>query len=108
MRNGLYHVDFKTQRDFGAGVVHAIDGKLWGGDAGLYYVGNYTVAGDKLSASVRTDRHTKIPGLTSVFGIDRVNIRLEGTIRGDNVSCKGAAAEAPGISFEANLARVSD
>lgn len=108
MRDGLYKVHFKTPMGEGGGVVYTAGGKLWGGDAGLYYVGSYTEAGDKLTASVNTNRHTQWPGLASVFGVDRVTIALNGTVSGDTVTCTGTAAQAPGVQFGCVLTRISD
>ncbi len=108
MQDGLYKVDFKTPLGWGSGVVHAQGGKLWGGDAALYYVGTYSQSGKEVSASVKTFRHTQNPGIQSVFGRDQVSIQLKGMEDGNNVQCAGSAPEAPGVSFSALLSRVSD
>ncbi|PII38669.1 hypothetical protein T190_17185 [Sinorhizobium meliloti CCBAU 01290] len=108
MRNGLYRVHFQTPLGMGAGVVHATDGKMWGGDAGLYYVGSYSTEGDRLTAVVSTNRHTAHNGITSVFGVDKVTINLDGRVSGDSISAKGTSPQAPGLSFTAELSRVSD
>jgi len=108
MRDGLYKVFFATPLGAGAGVVHLMGGRLWGGDAGLFYIGKYQVAGEKLDAEVVTNRHTQIPGLVSVFGIDRVHIRLKGEVRNDTIQAIGTAVEAPGIQFRAELSRIAD
>jgi hypothetical protein len=108
MRDGLYKVQFRTQSAIGFGVVFAPSGTLWGGDAGLYYVGSYTVNGNKLSAKVETNRHSNPQGIVSVFGIDHVHIALEGTVNGDTISTTGKAAEAPAVSFQAILTRIHD
>ena len=108
MRDGLYRVQFQTQRGMGTGVVYTQGGKMWGGDAALYYVGSYTQTGDKLTANVMTDRHSQVAGIASVFGIDKVTITLEGTVKGDTVTCNGKAAQAPGVTFQATLSRISD
>jgi len=81
---------------------------MWGGDAGLYYVGTYQTSGNKLTATVNTDRHTHYPGLVSVFGIDKVTIALDGTVNGNVVSCAGKSPQAPGVAFQAVLTKVSD
>jgi hypothetical protein len=108
MRNGLYRVHFQTPLGMGAGVVHAVDGRMWGGDAGLYYVGTYTTDGDRLNATVATERHTNHPGVVSVFGVDKVTINLDGQIAGDSVNAKGSSPQAPGVGFSASLTRISD
>lgn len=108
MRDGLYKVLFQTPLGAGAGVVHLQAGKIRGGDAALYYVGSYQSDGEKFSADVVTDRHTQMPGIVSVFGKDKVHIRLTGKVSGDTVTVQGSAAEAPGVGFQATLARISD
>jgi hypothetical protein len=108
MRDGLYRVHFQTPLGYGAGVLHAAGGKLWGGDAGLYYVGSYELNGDNVTATVTTNRHTQHPGVQSVFGRDEVKISLKGVAEGDTAKFKGTAAEAPGVSFAAELKRIAD
>jgi len=108
MIDGLYKVEFGTQLGAGTGVVHLRDGRVWGGDMSLYYVGTYTLDGDRFAAEVRTDKHSTVPGLASVFGIDRVNIRLNGSVAGNSIRTNGTAAEAPGVSFQAHLTRLAD
>lgn len=108
MRDGLYKVAFQTQLGSGAGVIHLIGGRVWGGDAGLYYVGTFTQDGDRFTATVRTDKHTADPTIQSVFGIDRANIMLSGNTSGDSGQLTGTAAEAPGVTFRATLTRLAD
>ncbi len=108
MLNGLYRVHFQTPLGVGAGVVYASDGKMRGGDSGIYYVGEYSVDGDRLTAQVTTDRHTSIGDIVSVFGKDKVTIHLTGTINGDHVVTQGTSPDAPNVSFSANLQRISD
>ena len=70
--------------------------------------GPYKITGDKLTATVTTNRHTHYSGIPSIFGIDKVTIRLDGTVRGDTADCVGKADQAPGVAFHANLTRISD
>lgn len=108
MKDGLYKVHFKTPAGQGAGVVILTGGKLRGGDSSIYYSGNYAIAGDQFTAQVATDAHTKFPGIASVFGVDRVTISLTGKVAGDSAQMSGTAPEAPGLSFQATLTRISD
>jgi len=106
LTDGLYSVRFKTPMGDGSGVVTLIGGKLRGGDAGIAYLGSYTQDGDSFKATVKTQRHTH--GLGSVFGKDNVTISLTGKSSGTGTNCTGTAAEAPGVTFQAALARISD
>ena len=108
MRDGFYRVHFQTPLGWGTGVVHALGGKLWGGDAGMYYVGTYSIDNDTVNAEVRTDRHTQHPGIVAVFGRDQVRIALKGVSSGDKVKLNGTSPEAPGVSFTAELTRIAD
>jgi hypothetical protein len=108
MRDGLYRADFRTQRGSGSGVVHAQAGKIWGGDAQMYYVGSYAVTGKRVTAQVIASRHTQRAVDASVFGLDKVTITLDGNTHGDVVSFTGRAAEVPGADFGAELIRLSD
>jgi hypothetical protein len=108
MRDGLYKVEFKTPLGFGSGVVHLLTGRMWGGDAALYYLGNLQEEGNRFKATVRVDRHTHQPGITSVFGMDRVTINLDGTSTGDLGTANGVAKEAPGVPFQVKFKRIAD
>jgi hypothetical protein len=108
MREGLYKVQFQTQLGAGAGVAVARDGKMWGGDSGIFYTGTYKDEGGTITASVAIDRHTKHPGIASVFGVDRANITLTGKDTGSTITMTGKAAQAPGVSFQAILTHLAD
>lgn len=106
LTDGFYGVHFKTPRGEGAGVVMLANGKLKGGDSALAYSGTYSQDGDKFTASVATSRHAQ--GLPSVFGIDVVNISLTGQSSATSANCTGTATQAPGLTFQAVLSRISD
>jgi hypothetical protein len=108
MRDGLYKVEFKTPLGFGAGVLHLVAGRMWGGDSILYYVGDLQEEGNRFKAAVRVDRHSHYPGVASVFGMDRVTISLNGTSTGDVGTANGVAKEAPGVSFQVQFKRIAD
>lgn len=108
MRDGLYKVTFHTQISSGAGVVVLQGGTIRGGDSIMYYTGTYAEDGDRFTAEVATDAHTKVPGMGSVFGIDRVHIRLAGLSKGDTAEVTGKSREAPDVRFRAILERIAD
>jgi hypothetical protein len=108
MLEGLYKVEFKTPLGAGSGVVFAREGKMWGGDAGLFYTGSYTESGADVIATVSTDRHTAYPGTTSVFGRDQVQIKLSGKMNGDSGVFQGSSPQAPGVGFTAALRKISN
>jgi T3SS negative regulator,GrlR len=106
LSDGLYKVAFLTPIGAGAGVIYIAGGRMWGGDAGMYYVGTYTQSGDQLTASVTTERHTV--GANSVFGIDRVHINMRGTVAHNIATMQGSAVEAPNVPFQVYLTKISD
>lgn len=108
MRDGLYRVHFQTPLGWGAGIIHAVGGRLWGGDAALYYTGSYQQSGDDVTAEVTTGRHTQIAGIASVFGRDQVRVTLSGVSSGDVIKLQGRAAEVPEFPFAAELTRIGD
>jgi hypothetical protein len=108
MRDGIYKVQFQTPLGQGAGVVVLQGDKLRGGDSRIYYIGTYSQSGDQFTADVETDAHTQVPGMASVFGVDRAHINLTGRVTGDSAQVTGTAREAPNVSFQATLTRIGD
>lgn len=106
LTDGFYKVQFQTPIGAGGGVVVLSDGKLRGGDSAIAYSGTYSVDGDNFTAQVKTSRHSN--GMPSVFGKDSVNITLKGKFSGDHAQCVGTAPEAPGVSLQTILTRISD
>jgi hypothetical protein len=99
--DGTYAAWFKTSRGEGTGIVHCADGRLWGGDSIITYSGSYEVDGDRFTATVMTRRHTA--GHPTVFGVDEVELKLEGTSNGAIIACSGTVDTLPGIIFKATL-----
>lgn len=108
MQNGLYKVSFQVPGDSGDGVVFLRDGQIWGGDSIMYYRGTYAVSGDQFTAQVKTDAHSKTPGMASVFGIDKVDISLTGKHTGTRATVTGTAAQVPNVQFSAVLSKLAD
>ena len=107
LRNGTYSVWYRTARGEGMGTVTLRDGHVSGGDAMLGYRGSFEEDGDQFKANVSTWRHTA--GEPSVFGLDEVDIVLEGkSTAGITASCSGFARQLPQLPFEATLIRIPD
>jgi hypothetical protein len=73
----------------------------------MFYAGTYAELNGKFSATVHAGKHTNIPGVSSVFGVDSLHISLSGTANGDAATAQGTAAEAPGVAFQAALSRIN-
>ncbi len=108
MKEGLYKIAFGIPGDGGTGVGHLKDGRLHGGDDIIFYVGTYAVNGNDFEATVKTDAHSKYPGRGNIFGQDKVNIHVKGTVTGDVIEVSGSAKEAPGHRFQAKLTWLCD
>jgi len=108
MRDGLYKVVFTTPRGSGVGVLAIQGGKVRGGDSRTYYVGTFNESNGQVTAHVKVDLHTNTTFMSSVFGIDRVNITLAGSAQGDRAQLTGTAAEVPGVTFRAVLTRLAE
>lgn len=89
MDDGLYKIGFRTRLGSGYGVVVLQGGRIIGGDSSSFYVGSYVIHGARFKASLQLDRHTIIPVLRSVFGVERARIELEGVSSARTRSCRG-------------------
>lgn len=105
MQDGLYSVNFQTPRGQGAGVVTIGNNKIQGGDSGMFYHGEYSQNGNNVQATIRTGRHANI--LESVFGIDNVEIILNGVSQGNNATLNGQSPQAPNVPFQVTLTKIA-
>jgi hypothetical protein len=103
MKNGLYKASFETQIAKGSGIVVISDGTIKGGDSSMYYVGSFQENKNQINASLRVGKHSDTPGLISVFGLNDVNAKLQGTSTGNTAMIQGYATEAPTILLKAQL-----
>lgn len=103
MREGLYKAEFWTSNDEGYGLVHVVDGKVWGGDAMIYYTGTYRAAGDQVEIRIKADQYAAPPGFSSVLGRVKNTVVLAGTFTNNTAELEGRANENPGITVRARL-----
>lgn len=106
--SGLYAIRFETPLGAGAGVAYLDAGKLRGGDSMMAYVGTYNEAGGTLNADVQAYKHTNVPGMVSVFGMDQVLIQLQGAASGSTAVLTGNAQQVPGVTLKVSMERLSD
>ncbi|HAC01399.1 hypothetical protein [Brevundimonas diminuta] len=107
MDDGLYRIGFRTRLGTGYGVVVLQNGRIAGGDSSSFYTGSYTVQGARFTATLQLDRHTIVPVLRSVFGVERARIELQGDILGHEAIISGSSPDAPDVSFQAVLSRLA-
>jgi hypothetical protein len=65
--DGLWIIQFTGTQIRGSGVVVLINGKLFGGESGFYYVGNYEADGEIVKARVMVRNFD--PAIPSGFGV---------------------------------------
>jgi hypothetical protein len=105
--NGLWTAEFGSSRGiFGGGVAFFHDGKIWGGDATYYYLGEYTLKGNTFKATLRISPF--IQGAESVFKTVGTNLTLElesALTSVDHVIAQGHPTGLPGLNFGAKLTK---
>ena len=101
IKDGEYVVWFRTSRGTGTGIVHLSEGEISGGDAFIGYSGSYELDGDRFVATLTTTRHTA--GQPTLFGIDEVELKLNGISNDTMAVCSGSVDKVPGMVFEATL-----
>lgn len=106
LEDGEYAAWYKTPRGEGTGIITLANGKLTGGDSVLAYSGSYEIKEDRFTAVVFTRRHS--PGQSSLFGIDNLELEVEGQLSEKTVSCSGHARHAPEVPFHVTLIRIQD
>jgi hypothetical protein len=106
LENGRYAAWFKTPTGQGTGFVTLTNGQITGEDTVIAYSGSYELEGNRFIAVVQTRRYCE--GQPSVFGVDEVELKLEGRSTGALVVCSGTTEHAPGLTFEATLIRSRD
>jgi hypothetical protein len=101
LRDGRYAAWFRTSHGEGTCIVHLVNGRITGGDSFFTYDGSYEADDDRFTAVLTTKRYAAGP--PTVFGLDEVEIKLAGKIKGMTAACTGTAEQAPGVKFEATL-----
>jgi hypothetical protein len=105
---GFWTVEFGSSAgDYSGGVLFFNDGKIAGGDAGYYYVGDYQMTGE---SSFTATLHLKpfIKEAVSVFKTRRqeLTLNLEGTIKDLNhATAQGKSKGIPDLRIGMKLER---
>jgi hypothetical protein len=101
--NGFYKARFTTPDGESGGVMMLVDGKLYGGNGDLMYLGHYTQNADSFSADLVTKR---LWVQTSGLFKDDVNIKIIGRGGFNNITCIGSSPQLPGVELKAIFERV--
>src|SRR5437879_5827447 len=110
MIEGLWTAEFGSSTGvFSGGVAVLRDGKILGGDATYYYVGDYSIKGNTFQATLKISPFME--GAESVFktlGKD-LTLELVGSLVGaDRVIAQGYAKGMPQVNFGAKLTKRAD
>jgi hypothetical protein len=87
------------------GVVILETNRVFGGDSGYFYLGDYSVFGDRFAASVRITKHN--PLFENVFGdaAPQFDIRVFGNIGDEIITAIMERLDRPGFSSPLRLIR---
>ncbi len=101
MYNGLYSIHVVTLDGHGgkgSGVIAFQNGRIFGGDAFLYYNGSYVLTGASFKGEVVVSQHTKAIDMKPLFGgsgssqsAQPVGIGVSGTLTETGGEINGAA-----------------
>ena len=113
MKKCLYsiHVSLQDGRTGkGSGVLMFRDGKIFGGDAFLFYTGTYTVKDNTFKGEVLVQRHTPSPDVDPLFGgPNPVGIGVTGTFTDTRGEMNGTALVGKASQiFGATLRKLAD
>jgi hypothetical protein len=104
---GLWTAEFGSKAGiFGGGVAVFRDGKVVGGDGGYFYVGEYTLTGQTLTATLEV--RPFIDNYQSVFGTvnRKFTLDLVGSLQdSDHAVAKGNARGMPELAFGVKLTK---
>ena len=84
--NGLYSVHLRALDGVDGGlngIMLLHDGRILGGDAHFYYLGNYTSANGRWKGEMLNQEHTPAKGEVPVFGGYEIGIGFAGTCKAD-------------------------
>jgi T3SS negative regulator,GrlR len=104
----LYIAEFGDVSGLGyrnGGVVVLETNRVFGGDSGYFYLGDYSAFGDRFAASVRITKHN--PLWSNAFGdaAQQFEIRVLGTIEDEIISATMERLDRPGFSLPLRLIR---
>ena len=103
----IYVIEFGDFMSLGGyrniGVAILKTGKVYGGDNGYYYIGEFAVQGNQLSAAVRIVKHN--PNFTHIFGEPDTSyaVKILGIIHNGIIQGSVERPDKPGIRLPVRL-----
>jgi hypothetical protein len=82
--------------------------KLYGGDSGSSFIGNYTESDGEIRAELLMSLHNHDPSYTPMFPVDNVTMTFRGKTSEGEVHFEGGTVSLPGIVFTSVLTPIDD
>lgn len=108
MDNGLYFIRVEPAgggRTENGGILVLRNGRILGGDAFFYYVGNYSGTGDSWKGEFSARQHTRSELAKPAFGGNDLMVVFSGTCGDGHAEVQ---ATCPGGGFRISLRRIAD
>ena len=108
MDNGLYFMRVEPAgggKAENGGILVLRNGRILGGDAFFYYVGQYSADGGTWKGEFATKQHTRSDLAVPVFGGKEVNVTFSGTYSGEGAEIQ---ATSQGSGYRVALRRIAD
>jgi|GEM_PF-4045492 hypothetical protein len=108
MLEGLYKVKFRTGGDEGSCVCLFKNGRIAGGGAVMYYVGEYHLSGNTFTADIVATRHANKKQASPIMGLDTFHMKIEGIQSGGYAQVIAKIVEVPDVTMMASLTRLCE
>ena len=108
MDNGLYFMRVEPAgggKAENGGILVLRNGRILGGDAFFYYVGNYSAGSGTWKGEFATKQHTRSDLAVPVFGGKEVSVAFAGTYTSDTAEIQ---ATSQGAGYRVALRRIAD
>lgn len=103
MKDGIYKVTFETKLGAGTGVIVISGNSVKGGDSSMYYTGTLEKTDNTATIKVHVQKHSDVQGMSSVLGLDKADLILNGATTETTAIVSGQVFGVPGVSFNAHL-----
>lgn len=109
MIDGFYTVSFLSNFGFsGTGVAVFKDGKVYGGDSEMTYLGQYSVDSNEVSATLAISKYSDHANLASVVGLNNFHLKIQGQLAALEFSLVGCVVEDSSRTITIHVKKYSD
>lgn len=107
MIEGFWIVQYEGLQGNGGGVIMFVKGKVFGGDSGSIYTGDYEADAKVIRAEVHI--HNYLAGVGSIIGIEGdYDLRVTGKIEGRLIRASGVPVGKQAAGMALRLTKVSE